>query len=78
MARKRASRSATRDSDRLLQRIRTLVQQSNGGDGSDGATVRAHRREIEQLQSQLAELVKRNPTGLDDPPAGADPEGAQR
>jgi hypothetical protein len=33
---------------------------------------------IERLKSQLAELVKRNPTGLDDPPAGADTAGVQR
>ena len=78
MARKRASKSVSREPDRLLQRIRTLVQQSNGSDGSDGATVRAQRREIEQLKSQLAEIVKRNPTGLDDPPAGAETGGVQR
>lgn len=63
MAARRASRPGLRESDRLLARIRTLVQQTDRGDGADGATVRAQRREIEHLKLQLAEIVKRNPTG---------------
>jgi hypothetical protein len=67
MASKHASTPARRETDRLLQRIRELVGQTTRGDGATGTTVRAQRREIEQLKSQLAEIVKRNPTGLDGP-----------
>jgi flagellin-like hook-associated protein FlgL len=48
--------------DGLLERIRTLVAQTNHGSAS-GATLHAHRREIERLKSQLAECVKRNLNG---------------
>jgi hypothetical protein len=65
-----------RESDRLLHRIRTLVRQTDRGLGSDGATLRAQRREIEHLKFQLAEIVKRNPTGLDD--GRAETGGGQR
>jgi hypothetical protein len=78
MAPRRASTSPRRETDRLLQRIRTLVRETARGDGSNGATLRAQKREIEQLKSQLAEIVKRNPTGLDDGPAGAETRGVQR
>ena len=78
MAPRRASTSARRETDRLLQRIRTLVQQTDRGDGVSGATVRAQQREIEHLKSQLAETVKRNPTGLDDGPTGPETRGVQR
>jgi hypothetical protein len=63
MAPKHSSTSGMRETDRLLQRIRALVQQTSHRDGSDGPTVRAQKREIEHLKSQLAEMVKRNPTG---------------
>ena len=78
MAPRRASTSPRRETDRLLQRIRTLVQQTDRGDGVSRATVSAQKREIEHLKSQLAEIVKRNPTGLDDGPAGAETRGVQR
>jgi hypothetical protein len=78
MASRRASTSARWETDRLLQRIRALVQQTDRGNGADGATVRAQKRQIEQLKSQLAEIVKRNPTGLDDGPAGAQRNGGRQ
>jgi hypothetical protein len=78
MAPRRASTSPRRETDRLLQRIRTLVQQTDRGGAVSGATVSAQKREIEHLKSQLAEIVKRNPTGLDDGPAGAETRGVQR
>jgi len=52
-----------RESDRLLERIRELVRQTDRDDHPSSAALRAQRREIEDLKSQLAELVKRNPTG---------------
>jgi hypothetical protein len=74
----RASASARRETDRLLERIRTLVERTNRGDGARGAIVRAQQREIECLKSQLAEIVKRNPTGREDDPAGAEPSQTSR
>jgi hypothetical protein len=54
---KRSHRSGLRETDRLLQRIRTLVGEANGR-----STV-TQRREIERLKAQLAERVKQDPTG---------------
>jgi hypothetical protein len=71
MAPARASTSVGRETDRLLGRIRTLVHQSDRGDGADRASLRAQKREIEELKSQLAEVIERNPPRLDDDPAGA-------
>jgi hypothetical protein len=59
MASKRASTPVGRETDRLLERIRTLVRQTDRGDGAGAATLRAQQREIERLKSQLAEVVKR-------------------
>jgi hypothetical protein len=78
MAPKRASTPARRETDRLLQRIRELVGQTDRGDGASGATVRAQKREIEELKSRLAEVVMRNPTGLDDGAVGAERNGGRR
>jgi hypothetical protein len=78
MPSKRATTSVNRKTDRLLHRIRTLVQETDRADGAGKAIVRGQKREIEQLKSQLAEIVKRNPTGLDDGPAGAETKGVQR
>ena len=48
-----------RDVEPLLQRIRELVLelQQLEGDGVDGATLAARRRELEELRSRLAQIV---------------------
>jgi hypothetical protein len=48
-----------RESDQLLQRIRSLVRESERVDGRDGVELEAQRREIDRLKSELAEAVKR-------------------
>jgi hypothetical protein len=48
-----------RESDQLLQRIRSLVRDSERVDGRDGVELEAQRREIDRLKSELAEAVKR-------------------
>jgi hypothetical protein len=48
--------------DRLLQRIRTLIRQTRADYAADDASMRGRRREIDRLKSELAECVKRNPT----------------
>jgi hypothetical protein len=47
-----------RETDRLLQRIRTLVQESPSHNRADGIEPEKRRREIERLKTELAELVK--------------------
>jgi hypothetical protein len=51
------------DVDPLLQQIRDLVLelQQLEGDGVDGMTLAARRRELELLRSRLAELVNHDP-----------------
>jgi hypothetical protein len=51
------------ETDRLLHQIRTLIRRASPGQGSNDALLRAQRREIDRLKSELAECVKRNPTG---------------
>jgi hypothetical protein len=48
-----------RESDQLLQRIRSLVRDTGRVDGRDGVELEARRREIDRLKSELAEAVKR-------------------
>jgi hypothetical protein len=48
-----------RGADRLLQRIRTLVQDGTRHDGASPIELEARRQEIERLKARLAELVKR-------------------
>jgi hypothetical protein len=47
----------------LLQQIRALVLelQQLEGDGADGITLAARRRELERLRTLLAELVSHDP-----------------
>jgi hypothetical protein len=47
-----------RDTDRLLQRIRTLVRESRTEKSANGTELEARRREIERPKAELAELVK--------------------
>lgn len=49
----------TAEIDALLQQIRALVLELRRleGDGVDGITLTARRRELERLKSRLAELV---------------------
>jgi hypothetical protein len=51
------------DVEPLLQQIRDLVLelQQLEGDGVDGMTLAARRRELELLRSRLAELVNHDP-----------------
>lgn len=49
----------TRESDRLLQRIRTLVQDDRRPNGPNSFALEARRREIERLKTELADVVKR-------------------
>jgi chromosome segregation ATPase len=55
--------TSTRAADRLLQRIRTLVRQANRDGDANKAELRAQRGEIDDLKSQLAEVVKQNSSG---------------
>ena len=64
-ASKRTRRPSLRESDRLLQRIRTLVRQTARDDGAGAASLQAQRRELEGLKSEFAESVKRDMTGGD-------------
>ena len=48
----------SRETDRLLQRIRALVRDRRRADAS-AAEREARTREIERLKAQLAEIVKR-------------------
>jgi flagellin-like hook-associated protein FlgL len=50
--------SPRRESDQLLQRIRTLVRESERDNGRSGVELEAQRREIDRLKSELADLVK--------------------
>jgi hypothetical protein len=51
--------SPTRESDRLLRRIKTLVQDTRCDKEATVIELEAQRREIERLKTQLAEIVKR-------------------
>jgi hypothetical protein len=51
--------SRRRECDRLLQRIRALVRESERDDGRKSVELDAKRREIAQLKSELANVVKR-------------------
>jgi hypothetical protein len=51
------------ETDRLLHRIRTLIHPAGVHDGRNAASLRAQKREIDRLKLELAECVKRNPTG---------------
>jgi hypothetical protein len=51
--------SRRRERDRLLQRIRALVRESERDDGRKSVELDAKRREIAQLKSELADVVKR-------------------
>jgi hypothetical protein len=48
-----------RESDRLLERLRTLVHESRRGRGANSVELEARNREIEGLKAQLADGVKR-------------------
>ena len=48
-----------READRLLQRIRALVREGRRGDGASRIELEARAQEIEQLKTQLAEVVRR-------------------
>jgi hypothetical protein len=50
--------SPRRESDQLLQRIRTLVRESGRDDGRSGIELEAQRREIDRLKAELADVVK--------------------
>jgi hypothetical protein len=50
------------ETDRLLHRIRALIQRSGATDVRNAASLRAQKREIDRLKLELAECVKRNPT----------------
>lgn len=52
----------SRETDRLLQRIRTLVHDSRRDNGANDVELEARSREIERLKVQLAEVVKRSAT----------------
>ena len=49
----------SREADRLLQQIRTLVREDRRGDGASRIELEARAQEIERLKTQLAEVVKR-------------------
>jgi hypothetical protein len=51
------------ETDRLLHRIRTLIQRSGASNARNDASLRVQRREIDRLKLELADCVKRNPTG---------------
>jgi hypothetical protein len=51
------------ETDRLLHRIRTLIRRTGASPGGNDALLSAQRLEIDRLKSELAECVKRNPTG---------------
>lgn len=48
-----------RESDRLLERLRTLVHDSRRANGASSIEVQARIREIEHLKAELAGVVKR-------------------
>jgi len=48
-----------RESDRLLERLRMLVQDSRRGVRASSIELQAGSREIERLKAELAEVVKR-------------------
>jgi hypothetical protein len=49
----------TRESDRLLERLRTLVHDNRRSNGASRIELQARRREIERLKAELADVVKR-------------------
>jgi hypothetical protein len=49
----------TRESDRLLERLRTLVHDSRRSNGASRIELQARTREIERLKAELADVVKR-------------------
>ena len=51
--------------DRLIRRIRTLIRRAPASTDANDASLAAQRREIERLKSELADCVRRNPTGTD-------------
>jgi hypothetical protein len=54
---------ALHDIDPLLERIRTLVAETEllEGDGADEATLAVPRHQVAQLKSVLAKVVSRDP-----------------
>jgi hypothetical protein len=50
--------------DKLLQQIRAVVLELRRleGDGVDGITLTARRREIERLKARLADVISHDPT----------------
>jgi hypothetical protein len=50
--------------DKLLQQIRAVVLELRRleGDGVDGITLTARRREIERLKASLADVISHDPT----------------
>jgi hypothetical protein len=55
---RRAALPPTRETDRLLRRIRTLVHESRADYGANDVELEARRREIERLKAELADIVK--------------------
>jgi hypothetical protein len=50
--------------EKLLQQIRAVVLELRRleGDGVDGITLTARRREIERLKARLADVISHDPT----------------
>jgi hypothetical protein len=48
-----------RESDRLLERLRTLVHDSRRGVGASSLELEERSREMERLKGELADAVKR-------------------
>jgi hypothetical protein len=57
-----------RESDRLLERLRTLVQDNRRAIGASSVELDARSREIERLKAELAEVVKRTAATEGEPP----------
>jgi hypothetical protein len=55
---KRMATPGLTDTDRLLVRMKSLVQRA-GGDGASGALRHAPSGELDRLKSELAESVRR-------------------
>jgi hypothetical protein len=48
-----------RESDRLLEGLRTLVHEGRLANGTSSIELQARTREIERLKAELADVVKR-------------------
>lgn len=60
--REHAARPGGREAEELRARIQALVHQANHADGAGPGSIRAQRREIEQLRAELAACVRRHST----------------